>query len=264
MSIQRHLVLLFALAAIWAVNGAYSSSNPPTGASGAPGEVSCQTSGCHSGGTFTGTASLSGLPDTVVAGQTYNITLTHASNANRAGFQLTALDGSNNRAGDLMAGTGSGLANASGRQYVRHTSPRVLSGGSTNWMFNWTAPSSASGNDVTFYFTSLAANGNGSTSGDNVLIGNKKVVWRPTVSSAEPNVADWVQCYPTLVSDILQVQLEDGRTGTLQLFDFRGNLVEEHLVPGFARISLGTLPKGQYLARIESEGAQTIRRIIVQ
>lgn len=264
MSIQRHIALLFAMAALWAVNAAYSSSNPPTGASGAPGEVSCQTSGCHSGGSFTGTATLSGLPDTVVAGQTYSITLTHASNANRAGFQLTALDGSNSRAGDLMAGAGSGLANASGRQYVRHTSARVLSGGSTNWLFSWTAPSSASGNDVTFYFTSLAANGNGSTSGDNVLIGNKKVVWRPTVSNAEPEMTNWVRCYPTLVSDMLHIQLEEGRSATLRLFDFRGTLVQEHLIPGSASLSLGALPKGQYLARIESEGAQTTRRIIVQ
>jgi hypothetical protein len=264
MSIHRHIALLFAMAALWAVNAAYSSSNPPTGASGAPGEVSCQTSGCHSGGNFTGAASLSGLPDTVVAGQTYAITLTHASNANRAGFQLTALDGSNSRAGDLLAGTGSGLAVASGRQYIRHTSARVLSGGSTNWMFNWTAPSAASGNDVTFYFTSLAANGNGSTSGDNVLIGNKKVVWRPTVSSMEPDVANWVQCYPTLVSDILHVQLEEGRSATLQLFDFKGALVQEHRIAGFERLSLGALPKGQYLVRIESDNAQTIRRIIVQ
>lgn len=67
-------------------------SDPPMGNTGAPGETTCAQTGCHSGGVYTGTVALTGVPDTVTANTSYTLTLTNTSNAPRAGFQLVCLD----------------------------------------------------------------------------------------------------------------------------------------------------------------------------
>lgn len=81
-------------------------NNPPTARTGAPGETTCGASGCHSGGTYTGSVTISGVPDTIVANQSYTVNLTNTSNAIRAGFELTCLDNSNAKCGTLSTGSG--------------------------------------------------------------------------------------------------------------------------------------------------------------
>ena len=52
-------------------------SNPPNGVSGAPGDGSCGQGGCHSNqsATITGNTGISGLPESIEAGMTYNLIL---------------------------------------------------------------------------------------------------------------------------------------------------------------------------------------------
>ncbi|HND89426.1 MAG TPA: hypothetical protein PK971_13920, partial [Saprospiraceae bacterium] len=84
----RTTIACLSLFGLWLllINSQTDPNNPPTARTGAPGETTCQASGCHSGGAFTGTVTISGVPDTAVYGQTYTITLTNASNCTRAGF----------------------------------------------------------------------------------------------------------------------------------------------------------------------------------
>src|SRR5919202_6244682 len=80
------------------------SSGPPAGFTNAPGEFNCRE--CHlPTDAGTGTISIS-APATYVPGQTYQITVTHANQDPtrlRWGFQLTALDDANEKAGDLQS-----------------------------------------------------------------------------------------------------------------------------------------------------------------
>ncbi|MFZ4634398.1 MAG: choice-of-anchor V domain-containing protein [Saprospiraceae bacterium] len=265
MNRQHYFSLLFLLAAVWSLNSAYNPSNPPTSNTGAPGEKTCQQSGCHSGGAFTGTVTITGVPDTVLAGQVYPITLEHLSNAEIAGFQLTALDGANAKAGTLTAGSGSNTANGiMSRQYVRHSNPKQLVSQKTTWTFNWTAPAAAGGNNITYYFSSLAANNNSDDSGDNVLTGVKSVVFRPTVATGEPQAAQWVKCYPTVTSDRLNVELLNGQQGYLHLFDAQGKLVLEQQLSGQSVFSVAGFQKGLYHARIESNKLVSVQKFVIQ
>jgi hypothetical protein len=131
--------------------------------------------------------------------QSYTITLSNTSNAVRAGFQLTCLDAANAYAGTLTNGTGTsiGTSNSTGRKYIRQSSPKTLSGGSTSWTFTWKAPASAAENKCTFYFVSLCANGNGNNSGDKVLVANESVVLKAVSAANEPAgdtaSLDWLQ-----------------------------------------------------------------------
>ncbi len=146
-----------------------NSSNPPTGVSGAPFDNgTCNN--CHSGGAYSGTVSISGLPSTIEPNTTYpmEITLTATSGSpSRGGYQLVVVDGNNNNAGDLMTvNSQSGTEFFNGREYIEHRGSKVFSGGSVSWVFNWKSPVSAAGNTIKFYFIGNFCNGNGTTSGD--------------------------------------------------------------------------------------------------
>ncbi len=151
---------------------AFSSSHP-TGRSGAPGDGLC--SNCHNGGGgINGEIDVLGLPNEVVPGTVYDLTaelsVTSGSPV-RGGFQVVALfDSNNNQAGNWSNPDGnSSLKTSGGRVYFGHQ-PAVNFSGNTEieWEAQWQAPSTI--DDVIFYMVGVLANGNGSTSGDRVVV----------------------------------------------------------------------------------------------
>jgi uncharacterized repeat protein (TIGR01451 family) len=156
--------------------GAFSSG-PPPGYTGAPREEPGACAECHvpqdvGSGHFTIIA-----PTTYVPGQTYQITVTHTDTDPtrlRWGFELTALDTSDDKAGELQStdGTTQVINNAGpggARQYIEHTSIGTFTGqqNGASWTFNWTAPPTDIG-FVTFYAAGNQANNDGNSSGDHI------------------------------------------------------------------------------------------------
>ena len=152
------------------------SNGPPPGYTGAPREEPEACAECHVpvGDPPLGQISIS-VPPTYVPGQTYTITVTN-SNADdtrmRWGFELTALDPSDEKAGNLQSTDGltQVLNNAGpggGRQYIEHTQAGTFMGqmDSASWTFNWTAPATDVGT-VIFYAAGNHANNDGNSSGD--------------------------------------------------------------------------------------------------
>ncbi|HZH30165.1 MAG TPA: PQQ-dependent sugar dehydrogenase [Pyrinomonadaceae bacterium] len=154
------------------------SAGPPAGYTRAPGEEPDACRECHLPDS-SGTGGISiNLPPNYVPGRTYQISVVHTNadqTRRRWGFQLTALDDTNLKAGTLSA-SGDGLTqvlNNQGpfpsRQYIEHTSAGTFdnrTGGAT-WSFNWTAPAEDVG-PVTFYAAGNHANGNGNSDGDQI------------------------------------------------------------------------------------------------
>jgi uncharacterized repeat protein (TIGR01451 family) len=153
------------------------SAGPPPGYTAAPGEEPEACAECHVP-TDVGTGHFTiSAPQTYIPGQTYPITVTH-TNADptrvRWGFELTVLDTSDEKAGNLQSldGTTQILNNAGpggARQYIEHTSVGTFVGqqNTASWTFNWTAPPTDIG-FVTFYAAGNQANNDGNTSGDNI------------------------------------------------------------------------------------------------
>jgi uncharacterized repeat protein (TIGR01451 family) len=150
------------------------SSGPPAGYTHAPGELDCSECHLHPADAGTGHISIT-APATYVPGQTYQITVTHA-NADttrlRWGFQLTALDDAQEKAGELqslnpLTQVLNNQGPGSSRQYIEHTSSGTFINqqGGASWTFNWTAPPTSVG-PVTFYAAGNQANNDGNTSGD--------------------------------------------------------------------------------------------------
>ncbi|HEX8282978.1 MAG TPA: PQQ-dependent sugar dehydrogenase [Pyrinomonadaceae bacterium] len=151
------------------------SSGPPAGFTHAPGELDCAD--CHTTpAQSTGTLTLN-APQTYTPGQTYDVTVSHATadpTRVRWGFELTALDAADERAGafepaDDLTRVISGEGPFPGREYVEHTSNGTFPGqqNGASWKFRWTAPSEDVG-PVTFYVAGNQANGDGNSSGDNI------------------------------------------------------------------------------------------------
>src|SRR5215212_10393863 len=85
------------------------SAGPPAGYTGAPAEEPEACAECHvPPDAGTGTISIT-APQTYVPGQTYPITVTHSNpdpTRQRWGFELTVLDTSDEKAGDLQSTNG--------------------------------------------------------------------------------------------------------------------------------------------------------------
>jgi uncharacterized repeat protein (TIGR01451 family) len=151
------------------------SSGPPAGYTGAPNEVPEACAECHvPPDAGTGHISIA-APQIYVPGQTYPITVTHTNadpTRKRWGFELTVLDTSDEKAGNLQSldGLTQVLDNqgpGGARQYIEHTSAGTFINqtGGASWTFNWTAPLTDIG-PVTFYAAGNQANNDGNTSGD--------------------------------------------------------------------------------------------------
>ncbi len=147
------------------------SNSPPNGRTNAPGEGNCTA--CHS--TFalnsgSGSMSVSDLSNWV-PGQTYDIDVNLADPAaSRWGFEFTILDSEGVSVGTLATLDGNAQISSSGaRTYAKQTSSGTLNGTTVaaGWTLRWTAPPAGAG-DLTLYATGNAANGNGSTSGDQI------------------------------------------------------------------------------------------------
>ena len=167
------VTLVVAAAAIVAYAHA---AGPPAGRTGAPGEQTCIQ--CHTGtlNAGQGSVTISGIPETYEPNQVITLTVrVQHPDRRRWGFQITALDGENNKAGTLTAVNrnltriANGTGSLTGRTYVEQTTTGTFAGQAlgAEWEVKWTAPDHDVGR-VTFYAAGNAANGNNASSGDNI------------------------------------------------------------------------------------------------
>lgn len=249
--------------AIASSNFKLNPSNPPLQRTGAPGETTCQASGCHSGGTYKGTVTLSGLPDTVETGATYNLKLyTKSTGAVRNGFQMTCLTSTKVACGTFINGSGTNIATASLKQYIRQANYKKFAGDTSVWTMKWTAP--AVKNDSSFfYFSSLLANGNGGDSGDNCLAGKKKIYFKKTSTSAVETIENTqlVSIRNTVVRESLQIQLTEN-AGEVNIFDLQGQLLLNQQLSTDNQVDVSNLPQGALLVVVKVGNKSFSKRII--
>ncbi len=163
------------------------SASHPVGRSGAPGDGLC--SDCHSvPGSFTGEVDLIGLPGDVIPGIIYNVTAevtVTSGNPFKGGFQIVALRNSNNsQAGSWTnASSNSSIKTSGGREYFGHEPAQNFNGNpSIDWEADWEAPNFS--DDITFYMAANLANGNGSNTGDNIVV-NELIVTVEEIEAIE-------------------------------------------------------------------------------
>lgn len=167
----------------------------PGGRTGSVGDGGHTCTDCHSGtaqpkvGWITSNIPVEGY----TPGTTYTITATGTfSGVNKFGFELTAEDPFGSKIGTFSITDPSRTKLANANSSVTHTSSGTsVSGNSSTWSMNWTAPSSPSPSVIKFYAAFNAANGNGSTSGDVIFTSSVSytlfVPPVPEITSVEPD-----------------------------------------------------------------------------
>lgn len=140
---------------------------PPPAHTGGFGEKTCTD--CHFGGAPTGSATLTGLPDSWEPGRTYRLSLIlHSTSMERAGFQLSARFPDGSQAGTLKSVTDRvAFSLHQGVQYAAHTEAGSWAGAdSALWSLLWVAPEKT--DSVQFNAALNAGNGDNSPLGDAV------------------------------------------------------------------------------------------------
>ncbi|MFN4298910.1 MAG: choice-of-anchor V domain-containing protein [Thermaurantimonas sp.] len=150
----------------------YSSGFFGNGYTGSPGNNGMTCVSCHSGSPVTTAqgAISSNIPSSgYVPGQSYIITITaQHPTFNTFGFMLTAESSSGAKAGNWTILNTTETQLTAGGAYVSHTSSGISGmNNSKTWTVQWTAPTPGVG-QVTFYAAINRANGNFSTSGDQI------------------------------------------------------------------------------------------------
>ncbi len=255
------------LLAFWQINTALDPQNPPTGVTGAPLENTCSTqAGCHSGGAYTGTVVLTGVPDTIRPNTTYTLTLTGTiANAVASGFELTCLDGNNTTCGTLTAGTGSGVVAAGSRTYIRNNARKSFAAGAAAWTFTWKAPATLANPNVTFYFVVMAANGGGTTAGDNALAGTKRVLFQALSPVQESESTPILTVFPNPTTQILNVKADNyAGQAEVAVMNSQGQLVQYQTFTNEKALDLSALPKGQYLVQVKMGEKSVLKKVILK
>lgn len=215
-------------------NAAGPGSVQGTDRTGSPlSPATCAASGCHTSNSFSPSIAATLLMDDTLAvteyepGEQYTLQLVTTAGTGtplRYGFQTVALK-------DSLANTGAGTfgtpptgfkkVTLSGRVYIEHSSPRTKD----TLKVTWTAPAAGSGK-VRFYASGIAANGNGSSTGDgtatlgnNPLIVNELIVagvrTTPLLSSFE--------VLPNPVTDQLTLRMVNDQGKNFQMVIADGN-----------------------------------------
>ena len=224
--------------------------------SGSPGDAGNTCSACHSGGSFGANVSIStNIPGSGYAFNTpYTITVTTSSSASEHGFQLTAeRDSDNANVGTYTATSGNQIVNSG--THMTHTNDSQNS-----WTFTWTSPSTEQG-PITFYASSVAADGGGGTGGDQVVTGNTGSISSLSISDARLLK---FEMYPNPSSDVLNIQLPTGTSkAKVGVFDYTGRLVSsQDVTPSNGRVDVTNLSSGMYIVKVTADNKIGAQRFI--
>lgn len=168
------LLAVVLVAGLLAVEQAYTNAGgAPAGHTGAPGENNCTS--CHGGsplntGNATRTLVFNGSTGitSYVPGQTYTAVYT-ASNPTTTvfGFQMIAKNATGANVGTFVITNPNQTQVSSGYFQQTFSGSQASPAGTKSWSFSWTAPAAGTGT-VSFYVATNIADGNGSTSGDQI------------------------------------------------------------------------------------------------
>jgi len=170
------------------------SSGSPGGKTGSIGDGGTTCTQCHAG-TASGQSGwiTTNIPsEGYTTGETYTITVTGThSGVVKMGFEVTAENISGSKKGSWTVTDAGRTKLANANSSVTHTSGGNTPTGNTNtWSANWTAPSSSTG-QIKFNTAVNAANGNGSTSGDQIYTSlitvDEVIVLDPQIVSVSPD-----------------------------------------------------------------------------
>jgi hypothetical protein len=262
---KKTFICLAAAALVVGLNfrASTSSSQPPAGYTGAPGESTCATSGCHSGNLNTGPGSVTLInpPANYIPGQIYPIQIqVDDATKSKFGFELVALNSSNNQAGTISLSNTVNTAVQTNnlKSYASHKNASL----NNIWTFNWHAPANNIG-AVRFFFSGNAANGDGNTTGDNIYTGTFTLNPLATTGLKEEAAAA-VKVFPNPAAASLNLELPND-ANHLTVLDLSGReIFSRKETPVTSELDVSQYPNGTYFIKVDQERSSVLKRFVVQ
>ncbi len=257
---RTHFILvLLPILAFGLITFVSHTNGSPGGKTGSPADGNSCTQ-CHSGTAITAEAWIStSIPaDGYKSDSTYTITLTaNHSGVAKFGFEITAEDMSSNKVGQFIITDAAQTKLANNNNAVTHKSSGTSpSGDSKTWSFDWTAPSSDSG-DIVFYAAINAANGNSGTSGDIIYLSSETTSFNQPTSISENNTKQNIRFYPNPATSIITIETINKEY--IKIFDFAGKIVFSKQISDKTDIDISNLKPGIYFIRTENYSSKFIK-----
>ncbi len=248
-NIKLNLFLLCTLSIFFLANRGGS----PGGRSGSTSDngATCSTNGgCHGGSSPQSKDILSSnIPATgYAAGKTYNITVNPTENGTSVwGFEMMAEDANGNSVGEFLNNTQVNSLSSGSR--ATHKFASSSSNDGQSWIANWKAPSSGTGK-VVFYVSTLAANGNGNNSGDQVFIDTIHV--QENANASIHTIANvQILLSPNPTTNTIHIDGYSNSSAKIQVLNGSGSVVLSHPFKQVLDVSL--LQSGVYYLKLIEE-----------
>ncbi|MCP4583075.1 MAG: T9SS type A sorting domain-containing protein [candidate division Zixibacteria bacterium] len=223
------------------------------GFSGAPGSSGSCASSCH--GNSGGTIQIEGFPEEFIAGETYNITISHASGNSIRQFNGSCRQGSGSaNAGTISAGANTSTYSVSGESNgIRFSSQNQNTG-----IFDWTAPDDTT-SEVRLYIAGLQG-GQGGQNTSLVLVSARQNVDISDLAEV-PKTYLIAHNYPNPFNAQTNISfvLPSERDVKLEIYNLMGQVVDEiyrgHLPAGSHAFNwnAGDFSSGIYLYKFSTE-----------
>lgn len=240
------------------------------------GSGSCAS--CHNSGSFDPSINLSVLDDGVAVGEyqpgkTYQLDVQISvpnGTPNAYGFQAVALSGAENEGAGSFGNLPQGIqiTTLNERDYVEQSQRSSQN----SFKVDWTAPSADVG-EIRFYVGANAANGTGTSGGDNgVILDPPLTLGFSTISTTQSSnsVLAQLQVFGNPIQDQLRIQLKGGKAGAyqLELFDYNGKFLQSRALTHngillSTELKTSRLMSGFYVLRV-SNGVQSLTKRIVK
>jgi hypothetical protein len=214
-----------------------NANGVPQGVTGSPAEVASNSCGtCHEpAGSFSPSIQLNVLDQSLspvtqyVPGNTYTISVKVSANGNPKayGFQLSCLDSLTQTDQGVWSNLGANVRQLNlnilqkQRKYLVQSSPKA----DGTFSAQWKAPDVDKGK-IKFYFAGLATNLDGSTSGDNHIIGQLTLPSNKITANEDINASKNTQIYPNPATDWLSVTADD--LFALSITDVTGRQINQY------------------------------------
>lgn len=242
---QKFVVLGLASLGILLLANSGGSPGGRTGSATDQGRTCATQGGCHAGG---GTVLSQEMISTTipaegyVPGMQYTITLSPAfDGAGRYGFEMMVEDASGSAKGTFTNNSDGNIKENGLR--ITHKFASSTGGDTKTWNLDWTAPSAGTG-DLVIFASVLAANGNGATSGDRLIL-DTLILTENTKASVNYTFDRTINLFPNPVHNMLHISGTETTNSLVTITDINGKTVISE--PYTKSVDVSILPAGTYV-----------------
>jgi hypothetical protein len=280
---KNYIILLSGIAVLIFTAASVLSPTGKAGATGSPGETTCNTSGCHNSfalnsgpGSITVTSDIPNWEYTPGQLYTINVKVKHAGRSLFGfGTEILKADGSNSGNMAIINSAKTQFLNivvgGKTRRNATHKSNGGAAADSMEFSIHWTAPLAGTG-DATIYFAGNACNNNSEATGDFVYSGSQVIAEAITSTGVDRNAMEAFTIYPNPVKDKLNIEynLKANTNVVIKIYSLDGKLIRELInesQSGAQKLSFdlkNELPKGAYIISAVGGNVSLSRKIFVQ